>query len=202
MDRAADDSPVRIREVKVLSEDWSILKKTTFDHQRSDGRWQTVSRETYDRGNGVTVLLLNRRERKVLLTRQFRYPAFVNGVADGMLVESCAGVLEQENAEQAIRQEVAEETGYHIGPARKLFELFMSPGSVTEKVMFFMADYDASQKSESGGGLEHEGEDIETLEIDYDEAWAMVEDGRIIDGKTVILLQYLKIHDSALMRQA
>ncbi|MBK1881519.1 NUDIX domain-containing protein [Luteolibacter pohnpeiensis] len=199
MDLPVDAPPIRIREVKVLANDWAVLKKTTFDHQRADGRWQTVSRETYDRGNGVTILLVNRSARTVLLTRQFRFPAYVNGVPDGMLIESCAGVLEQVDPVEAIRQEVSEETGYRVEAPRKLFELFMSPGSVTEKVTFFIADYDSSQKAERGGGLEHEGEDIETLELGFEEAWAMVDDGRIIDGKTVILLQHLKIHDSGPM---
>lgn len=184
---------VRVKEVKVLSDDWYILKKTTFDFRRKDGSWQTVSRETYDRGNGATILLFNRDRKTVLLTRQFRFPAFVNGCKDGMLIEACAGLLESDRAENAIRRETEEETGYHLGPVTKLFEAYMSPGSVTEKLHFFVAEYDSSSKKTEGGGDANDGEEIEVLEIDLDHALRMVESGEIQDGKTIILLQHAKL---------
>ena len=184
---------VRVKEVKVLSDDWYVLKKTTFDFRRRDGSWQTLSRETYDRGNGATILLFNRERKTVLLTRQFRFPAFVNGSKNGMLIEACAGLLENEEAEDAIRRESEEETGYQLGPVKKLFEAYMSPGSVTEKLHFFAAEYDPySKKAEGGGDAEH-GEEIEVLELDLDDALKMIEVGEIQDGKTIILLQYAKL---------
>jgi GDP-mannose pyrophosphatase NudK len=182
---------IRIRDVRVLSDDWYLLKKTTFDFRRSNGIWQTLSRETYDRGNGAVVLLVNSATRTLILTRQFRYPAFVNGLRDGMLLEACAGLLDSEDAEATIRREVEEETGFRIGPPRKLFELYMSPGSVTEKLFFFIAEYNHSERVSSGGGHQNEGEDIEIVELGFDEAFSMIDRGEILDAKTVILLQQL-----------
>jgi GDP-mannose pyrophosphatase NudK len=184
---------VKVKEVKVLSDDWYILKKTTFDFRRKNGSWQTVSRETYDRGNGATVLLFCRKRKTVLLTRQFRFPAFVNGCPTGMLIEACAGLLENENAEVAIRRECEEETGYHLGPVTKLFEAYMSPGSVTEKLHFFIAEYDEASSKTQGGGDALDGEEIEVLEFGLDEALQMIERGEIQDGKTIMLLQYAKL---------
>ena len=182
---------IRIRDVRVLSDDWYLLKKTTFDFQRSNGSWQTVSRETYDRGNGAVVLLVNFRKRTLILTRQFRYPAFVNGLSDGMLLEACAGLLDSDDPEETIRREVEEETGFRISLPRKLFELYMSPGSVTEKLFFFTAEYDHSDRVSSGGGDQAEGEDIEIVELPFDEAFSMIDRGEILDAKTLILLQRL-----------
>jgi GDP-mannose pyrophosphatase NudK len=182
---------IRIRDVTVLSDDWYLLKKTTFDFRRSDGRWQTVSRETYDRGNGAVVLLINSEKQTLVLTRQFRFPAFVNGLADGMLLEACAGLLDTDDPEEAIRREVEEETGFRIGPLRKLCELYMSPGSVTEKLFFFVAEYHNESRVSSGGGDHSEGEDIEIVELTFDQAFAMVAKGEILDAKTLILLQQL-----------
>jgi nudix-type nucleoside diphosphatase (YffH/AdpP family) len=182
---------IRIRAVTVLSDDWYLLKKTTFDFRRSDGSWQTLNRETYDRGNGAVVLLINSQRQTVLLTRQFRYPAFVNGLSDGMLLEACAGLLDSEDPEETIRREVEEETGFRIGPPQKLFELYMSPGSVTEKLFFYLAEYDHSDRVSSGGGDQNEGEDIEIVELTFDQAFAMMNAGEIQDAKTLILLQNL-----------
>ena len=182
---------IRIRDVRVLSDDWYLLKKTTFDFQRSNGSWQTVSRETYDRGNGAVVLLVNFRKRTLILTRQFRYPAFVNGLSDGMLLEACAGLVDSADPEETIRREVEEETGFRISLPRKLFELYMSPGSVTEKLFFFTAEYDHSDRVSSGGGDQAEGEDIEIVELPFDEAFSMIDRGEILDAKTLILLQRL-----------
>lgn len=184
---------VRVIESRVLSDDWYLLKKTVFEFRRADGSWQRQRRETYDRGNGATLLLYQPDSRRVVLTRQFRFPAFVNG-HDGMMVETPAGLLDQATPEQRIRAEVEEETGYRVGEVRKVFEAFMSPGSVTEKLFFFVAEYDAASKVSTGGGIEAEGEDIEVLELPFDEALAMVRRGDIVDGKTIMLLQYAAMH--------
>ena len=184
---------VRVIQSQVLSDDWYLLKKTTFDFRRADGSWQRQQRETYDRGNGATLLLYHLASRQVVLTRQFRYPAYVNG-HDGMLVEAPAGLLDQATPEERIRAEVEEETGYRVGDIRKVFEAFMSPGSVTEKLHFFVAEYDSASKVAAGGGIESEGEDIEVLELPFEEALAMVRRGEIADGKTIMLLQYAALH--------
>jgi GDP-mannose pyrophosphatase NudK len=184
---------IRIKEVKILADDWSILKKTTLEIRRQDGSWQTVNRETYDRGNGATILLFNREQKTVLLTRQFRFPAFVNGCEDGMLIEACAGLLEKDDSESAIRRETEEETGYHLGPITKLFAAYMSPGSVTEKVHFFAAPYTSAQRKSAGGGVVDHGEEIELVELGLDQALQMIETGEIQDGKTIMLLQHAKL---------
>jgi nudix-type nucleoside diphosphatase (YffH/AdpP family) len=169
------------------------LKKTTFDWRRLDGQWQTVSRETYDRGNGATLLPYHQKRRTVVLTRQFRYPAFVNGCPD-LLIEAPAGLLDDAAPEDRIRLEVEEETGYRLGSVRKVFEAFMSPGSVTERLHFFVGEFVPEMKVGDGGGVADEGEDIEVMEVPFDEAMSMVADGRIADGKTVMLLQYAALH--------
>ena len=184
---------VRVIESRVLSDDWYLLKKTVFEFRRADGSWQRQQRETYDRGNGATLLLYQPTSRRVVLTRQFRFPAFVNG-HDGMLVEAPAGLLDQATPEQRIRAEVEEETGYRVGEVRKVFEAFMRPGSVTEKLFFFVAEYDAASKVSAGGGIEAEGEDIEVIELPFEEALAMIRRGDIVDGKTIMLLQYAAMH--------
>lgn len=184
---------IRVHSVEVLSDDWYLLKKTTFDFLRSDGTWQRQSRETYDRGNGATILLYNLAKRSVILTRQFRYPAFVNG-HKGLLIETPAGLLDERSPEEAIRKETAEETGYVIHRVMKIFEAYMSPGSVTEKLHFFIAEYDSSAKQEDGGGLLSDGEDIETFELNIDDAMERIALGDIRDGKTIMLLQYAKLH--------
>lgn len=184
---------VRVQKVEVLSDDWYLLKKTTFDFLRSDGTWQQQSRETYDRGNGATILLYNIAHRSVILVKQFRYPAFVNGL-DDLLIEAPAGLLDQASPDERIKLEAEEETGYCVTQVRKIFEAYMSPGSVTEKLYFFVAEYDANSKVSDGGGMEHEGEDIGVLELDFDRALAMIETGKIADGKTIMLLQYAALH--------
>jgi GDP-mannose pyrophosphatase NudK len=184
---------IRIKEVKILSDDWAILKKTTLDIHRQDGSWQTVTRETYDRGNGAAILLFNREQKTVLLTRQFRFPAYVNGCPDGMLIEACAGLLEKDDPESAIRRETEEETGYHLGPVTKLFAAYMSPGSVTEKLHFFAAPYSPAQWKSAGGGVADHGEEIDLVEVGLDQALQMIESGEIQDGKTIMLLQHAKL---------
>ncbi|MET3515715.1 nudix-type nucleoside diphosphatase (YffH/AdpP family) [Pseudacidovorax sp. 1753] len=184
---------VRVRDVTLLSDNWYTLKTTRFDWQRRDGRWQTQQRETYDRGNGAVLLAYDLARRTVLLVRQFRYPAFVNG-HDGLLIEAAAGLLDDAAPEARIRAEAEEELGYRLGEVRKLFEAFMSPGSVTEKLHFFVAPYDAAMRIGDGGGLAEEGEDIEVLELPFDEALAMAADGRIADAKTILLLYHAQLH--------
>lgn len=183
---------VRVRETKLLSDNWYVLKTTTFDWKRRDGTWQTQSREHYDRGNGAVLLPYNMANRTVLLVKQFRYPAFVNGY-DDLLIEAAAGLLDNAEPEARIRAEVEEELGYRLGEVRKVFEAFMSPGSVTEILHFFVAEYDASMRIGDGGGHADEGEDIEVLEPTIDEALTMIADGRIRDAKTVMLLQHLAL---------
>ena len=187
-----NEERVRIRDVTTLSHDWYLLQKTTFDYLRRDGQWQTQTRETYDRGDGATILLYNRAKRTVILIRQFRFPTYRDG-HDGFLIEAAAGLLEQASPEQRIRAEVEEETGYRVGAVHKVFEAFMSPGSVTERLHFFVAEYDPSSRLHDGGGLAHEGEDIDVLELPLAQAMQMVADGRICDGKTIMLLQHAQL---------
>lgn len=185
--------PIRIRNVETLSDDWYVLKKTTFDYQRRDGSWQTVSRETYDRGNGAVVLPYNRAQRTVILTRQFRFPVYVNG-HHGLFIEACAGLLDERDPVSAIQREAEEETGYRLERVEKIFEAYMSPGSVTEKLYFFVAAYEPHARVADGGGLASDGEDIEVLELPFSEAMAMIARGEIVDGKTIMLLQYAALH--------
>ena len=184
------NASVRIREVEVLSCDWYVLRRTTFDYRHSDGHWSREQRETYDRGDGATILLYNTDRRTVLLTRQFRLPAYVNGHPDGMLLETAAGLLDGDSPEEAIRREAAEETGHTIGTAEHVFDVFMSPGSVTERLHFFAAPYDPADCPAGGGGIAAEGEDIATVEIPWADALGLVRDGTIADAKTVMLLQW------------
>jgi GDP-mannose pyrophosphatase NudK len=184
---------VRIKQVRTLSDDWYVLKKTTFDFLRSDGTWQTQNRETYDRGNGAAILLYNRERKTVVLIKQFRFPAYVNGLEDGMLIEVCAGLLDKADPEACIKKEAEEEAGLVVHNPRKVFESYMSPGSVTEKLFFFVAEYEPGHRISDGGGDESEGEDIEVLEITLDNALEMVGRGEIQDGKTIMLLQYAKL---------
>jgi nudix-type nucleoside diphosphatase (YffH/AdpP family) len=187
------DDHVRIIEQETLSDAWYTLKKVGFELKRRDGQWQRQSREVYDRGNGATILLYDPERRTVLLTRQFRIPAYLNQ-HDGYLIEAAAGMLDDASPEERIREEVQEETGYRVEEVRKIFDLFMSPGAVTERVHFFVGRYAPDQRAGEGGGLAEEGEDIEVLELSYDEALAKVASGEIRDAKTVLLLQYLQLN--------
>ncbi|MFG6403671.1 NUDIX domain-containing protein [Microbacterium sp. P04] len=181
---------VRVRAVELLASGWHVLRKTTLDYQDSDGEWATQHRETYDRGNGATVLLYDAELRTVLLTRQFRFPVYVNDHPDGMLVETAAGLLDDDDPETAIRREAEEETGVTIGRVEHVFDVYMSPGSVTERLHFFAAPYDAATRTGDRGGLAEEGEDIEIVELGIDEARQWIRDGRIQDAKTIMLLQW------------
>lgn len=184
---------VRLQDVQVLSKDWYVLRKITFELRRRDGVWQRQSREAYDRGNGAALLLFDPRRHTVVLTRQFRLPALINGSADGYLIEACAGLLDGDDPETCIRREAEEETGYHIRSPRKVFEAYMSPGSVTEKLHFFVADYRAEDRVQAGGGMLEEGEDIEVIEMPLAEALAAINSGKIQDGKTILLLQHVAL---------
>ncbi|MFJ2364547.1 NUDIX domain-containing protein [Pseudomonas sp. NPDC087697] len=185
---------VNIIESQVLSDDWYLLKKFTFDYLRNNGVWQRQTREVYDRGNGAAILLFNRAQKTIVLTRQFRLPVFVNG-HDGLLVEVAAGLLEGASPQERIRAEAEEETGYRVHDVQKVFEAYMSPGSVTEKLHFFLAEYDAASRVGSGGGLEAEAEDLEVLELKFDDALEAFYSGQIVDGKTIMLLQYAAMKD-------
>ena len=184
---------IRVKDLRLLSDNHYILKAATFEWRRANGEWQTQHRESYDRGNAATLLPYDLAQRTVVLVRQFRYPAYVNGY-DDLLIEAAAGLLDNETPEVRIRAEVEEETGYRLGEIRKIFEAFMSPGSVTEKLHFFVGEYEPKMKIGNGGGLADEGEDIEVLELPIDQALAMIGDGRIVDAKTIMLLQYAALN--------
>ena len=185
---------INILKTEVLSDNWYVLKKVTYEYVKKDNSVQIQSREAYDRGNGATILLYNRSSHTVILTKQFRLPTYINGNKTGMLIEACAGLLDQDHAEDCIRRETEEETGYKVGTVRKIFEAYMSPGSVTEIIHFFIAEYQPSMKINEGGGIEHEQEDIEVLELPFSKACDMILSGEIKDGKTIMLLQYAQIH--------
>jgi len=180
---------IRIKDERVLSKNYGTLKSTTFEWRRNDGNWQTMTRDVFDRGNAAAILPYNLKRRTVILTRQFRLPTYVNGY-DDLLIEAVAGLLDNAAPEDRIRAEAEEEIGYRLHHVHKLFEAFMSPGAVTEKIHFFVAEYEPEMRIGSGGGLAGEGEDIEVLELAIEKALAMVEDGGIVDAKTIILLQY------------
>lgn len=183
---------VRIIDSITLSDDWFTLKKYTFDVRRRNGEWQRQNREAYDRGNGATILLYNREKQTVILTRQFRFPVYING-HDGYLIESAAGLLDNMAPEKRIKAEAEEETGFRIEQVEKVFEAYMSPGSVTEKLYFYIAEYHAGDRTGEGGGIEAEGEDIDVLEWPFAQALQAIDNGLIVDGKTIMLLYHLAL---------
>ena len=183
----------KITNTEILSDNWYVLRKITYEYLQKDGTPQTQSREAYDRGNGATILLYNKASQTVILTKQFRIPTYVNGNVDGMMIEACAGLLDQDNPEDCIRRETEEETGYKIRDVKKVFEAYMSPGSVTEILYFFIAEYSKEMKVSDGGGLEEEAENIEVLEYPFSKAIEMIKTGEIRDAKTIMLLQHLKL---------
>ncbi|MCA5004839.1 GDP-mannose pyrophosphatase NudK [Sphingobacterium bovistauri] len=186
---------IKILDTEILSDNWYVLRKITYEYTKKDGTKLTQSREAYDRGNGATILLYNKNQKTVILTKQFRLPTFVNGNETGMLIETCAGLLNKNNPEDCIRRETKEETGYKITEVRKIFEAYMSPGSVTEILYFFIAEYAKEMKVSDGGGVEQEEENIEVLELGISDAMKMIENGDIKDGKTIMLLQYIKLNN-------
>jgi nudix-type nucleoside diphosphatase (YffH/AdpP family) len=189
--RDLDRNPgVVVRDVEVTSQGWHVLRRTTFDILGRNGQWSTQQRETYDRGNGATILLYDVERSTVLLSKQFRFPAYVNDHPDGMLIESAAGLLDGDEPEAAIRREASEELGVDVGPLEHVFDAYMSPGSVTERIHFYAAPYTPADRTSAGGGLDDEGEDIEVLELHFADALDMVASGEIVDGKTIMLLQW------------
>ncbi|HAT75884.1 MAG TPA: GDP-mannose pyrophosphatase NudK, partial [Flavobacterium sp.] len=186
---------IKIQTTELLSDNWYLLNKVTFDFLRKDGVWVSQKREVYDRGNGAGILLYNRQQKTIILTRQFRLPSFLNGNETGMMIEVCAGLLDQDHPEQCIIRETEEETGYRISKVKKILETFVSPGAVTEILHLFIGEYDASMKVAEGGGLEIEQEEIEVLEMPFEKAYNMIATGEIKDAKTIILLQYAKINN-------
>ncbi len=186
---------IKITNTEILSDNWYTLKKVTYTYTKKDGTTHAQSREAYDRGNGATIMLYNQTQRSVILTKQFRLPTYINGNMTGMMIEACAGLLDEENAEDCIRREAEEETGYKITAIRKIFEAYMSPGSVTEILHFFIAVYDKEMKISEGGGAAHEEENIDVLEVNFDTAMQMISDGNIRDAKTIMLLQYVRLHN-------
>lgn len=187
------NSNVHIEKTEILSDNWYTLKKITFNIQRKDGTTETQSREAYDRGNGAVILLYNPTTKNIVLTRQFRMPTYLNGNPSGMLIEACAGLLDNDNPEDCIKRETEEETGYKISKVEKVFEAYMSPGSVTEILHFFIAEYSNDMKVADGGGLEHEGENIEVLELSFETALQMIDSGEIKDAKTIMLVQHIRL---------
>ncbi|MPT33059.1 MAG: GDP-mannose pyrophosphatase NudK [Chryseobacterium sp.] len=187
------NNKVKILKTEILSDNWYTLNKVTFEYLKKNGTLETQSREAYDRGNGATILLYNKELKTVILTRQFRLPTYINGNEDGMMIEACAGLLDKDNPEDCIKRETEEELGYEISDIKKVFEVYMSPGSVTEILYFFIAEYSKSMKINDGGGLEEEQEEIEVLELDIDKALEMIESGEIKDAKTIMLLQHMRI---------
>ena len=193
--RDLDRNPdVVVRDVEVVSDGWHVLRRTTMDYRRRDGSWETFHRETYDRGNGAVILLYDAERRTVLLTRQFRYPVYVNDHPDGMVIEAAAGLLDDEDPETAIRRETQEELGVTVGDLEHVFDVYMSPGSVTERVHFYAAAYNENDRTHQGGGLEQEGEDVEVLELPYQQALDMIDTGEIQDGKTIMLLYWARLN--------
>ena len=188
-------SETKILSDELLSNNWYKLRKLTYEIKKRNGTVVKQVREAYDRGNGAAILLYNKENKTVILTRQFRLPTFINGNTSGMLIEVCAGLLDNDNPEDCIRREAEEETGYKISNVHKVYEAYMSPGSVTELLYFFVAEYAASMKINEGGGIEHEQEDIEVLELPFQKAFQMMETGEIKDGKTIMLLQYAKLNN-------
>jgi GDP-mannose pyrophosphatase NudK len=182
---------VKVIKEEILSSNWYTLKKITFDYQKKDGTWINQSREAYDRGNGAVILLYNTINKTVILTRQFRLPTYINGNADGMLIEACAGLLDRDQPDVAIKRETEEELGYQIKDVKKIFEAYMSPGSVTEILYFFVAEYSAKEKLNEGGGIEDE--EIDVLELPFEKALSMITTGEIKDAKTIMLLYHARI---------
>lgn len=185
---------IKIKNTDILSDKWSLLRQVTFEYLKTNGDWQTQKREIYERGNAVAILLYNKSRRTVILTRQFRLASFLNGNKGGMLIEVCAGMLdEDEKPEDAVKRETTEETGFRIDAVTKVLESYMSPGSLTEILYFFIAEYSDDMKVHEGGGVDHEQENIEVLEMKFDDAFNMIETGEIKDAKTIMLLQYIKL---------
>ena len=188
-------SKIKITKSEILSDNWYVLHKMTYEYEHPDGSIETNVREVYDRGNGAAILLYNKENKTVVLTRQLRLPTFVNGNKSGFMIEACAGLLDTENPEENIRREAEEETGYRLSHVEKIFQAYMSPGSVTEILHFYVAEYDSDMKISEGGGLEEEQENIEVMELKFEDAVAMIRSGEIMDAKTIMLIQHAQINN-------
>jgi len=182
---------VEIEKVEPLSHGWAKLDRYTIRYQRSDGREDVLRREVHDHGHGATVLPYDAKRRTVLLVRQFRLPAWLHD-HDGFLIETCAGLLDGDDPAQCAKREAEEELGFRLSSLRYMTTTYMTPGAITERLSLFIADYDHEARIGAGGGEAHEGEDIEVLEIAFDEMRQMVKDGRITDAKTVMLSLFLE----------
>ena len=188
------DPKITIEKTELLSDNWYLLNKVTYNYQEENKSVETHIREVYDRGNGAAILLYNSSQKTVILTRQFRLPSYLNGNKTGMMIEVCAGLLDKDHPEQCIIRETEEETGYRVSKVQKVFETYMSPGAVTEILYLFVGEYDETMKVHEGGGLDAEQEHIEVMELPFDQVYAMIATGEIKDAKTVMLLQYAKIN--------
>ncbi len=184
---------VNIKEITNLSNDWYKLDKVNFDYKLKDGTWQNQNRESYDRGDGACILLYNPIKGTVILTKQFRMPSYLNDNDDGMMIEVCAGLLDKDDPITCIKKEVEEETGYKVKKVKQVFEIYTTPGAVTEKIYYFIGEYDEGMKVNEGGGLASETEEIDVLELNFEIALKMIKAGEINDAKTIILLQYAAI---------
>lgn len=188
-------NPVKIIEKKLLSHNWGTLEKVKYEYALPNGKIEIQEREVYNRGNGAVILLFNKEKQTVILTRQFRLPTWFNGNVDGMMIEACAGVIDDNDPEECIRRETEEETGYTITDVERIMQVYMSPGSVTETITFFVAAYSEKMKTSEGGGLDKEQENIEVLELDFTDAIQMMKSGEIKDAKTIMLLQYAQLNN-------
>ena len=186
---------VKDLEVEVIFDGWSKLKRVTYQYSNGDSKWEAQKREIYDRGNGAVILLYNKEQQTVILTKQFRLPTYLNGNKTGMLIEACAGLLDNDSPEEAIKRETEEETGYKIDNVTKIFEAYLSPGSVTEILYFFTAAYSNDMKVNEGGGVAHEQENIIVMEIKFADAINMISSGEIKDAKTIMLIQHLQLQN-------
>ncbi len=184
---------IKIKESKILSHAWGILNEINYDYEYEKTKWKNITRESYNTGDGATVLLYNRKSKKVILTRQFRLPTYLNGNKGGMLIETCAGLLDKDSPENCVIKEAEEETGYIITKPEKVFEAYSSPGSLTEIMYYYIAEYSNEKKVGEGGGLNEEKEFIDVLEYSFEDAYKMIFSGEIKDSKTILLLQHLKI---------
>lgn len=189
------EDKIKIEKTEILSNSWGILNEITFQLKNKDGQWEQQIRESYNTGDGATVLLYNKETKKVVLTKQFRLPTYLNGNPGGFLIEACAGLLEQDSPEDCVLKEAKEETGYEISNPEKVFEVYMSPGSVTEIMHFFIAEYSHKMKVSEGGGVDEEQEDIQVLEMDFEKVWKMAKTGELKDAKTIMLLQHIKLQN-------
>lgn len=185
---------ISIQKTELLSDNRYVLNKVTFDYKTSAQEFETQIREVYDRGNGAAILLYNTEHKTIVLTRQFRLPTYLNGNTSGMLIEACAGMLDEDNPIDCIIRETEEETGYRLSSVEKIFQSYMSPGAVTEMLHFFIGEYQSDMKISEGGGLADEHEHIEVMELPFSEAYRMIASGEITDAKTIMLLQYAKIN--------